>query len=120
MLTTFPTKPTLSQGESPSLYDRQPIDKTIAAPTDGGYEFRRERTTRALREQIQTGFISLPHADFLVLEQFWKDHRKVISFTYHDYLKGEDLTVRFDEWVPKYAGVGQNRMWNVTVKMSTF
>lgn len=118
MTSTFPTKPALSQGESPSLYDNQPIDNTLAAPTDGGYEFRRSRTTRAKRRQVQTGFIGLPHADYLILKQFWDDHGKVVAFTYHDYMHNVDLQVRFDDFVPKYAGVGQNKMWGITIKMS--
>jgi hypothetical protein len=117
-VTAFPTKPTISQGESPSMYDNQPIDNTLSAPTDGGYEFRRERTTRTQRRQIKTGFISLPHADYLILKAFWDSHRKVVSFTYQDYMHGVNLTVRFDEFTPKYVGVGQNRQWNIAIQMS--
>jgi hypothetical protein len=116
---TFPTKGNgLSQGESPSLYDCTPIDETLKSGTDGGYEFRRRRTTRVPREIISTGFIGIPNDDYLVLRQFWRDHQLDVGFVYHDYIHGIDRQVRFDTWDPKYVGVGQNRMWNVTIKMS--
>lgn len=117
-MTMFPTKPTLSQGESPSMYDNQPIDDTLKGPTDGGYEFRRRRTTRAMRRQISTGFISLPHADYLVLKAFWDAQLTTGVFTWHDYMHDTDLQVRFDSFAPKPVNVGQNRMWTVTIKMS--
>lgn len=117
-MATFPTKPTLSQGESPSMYAIELIDQTLAAPVDGGYEFRRNRTTRAPRHIITTGFIALPDADYQTLKTFWETNLKVTAFTYHDYLHNLDRQVRFDSWEPKYVGVGTNKMWNITIKMS--
>lgn len=116
----FPSKANgqLSQGESPSLWDMKPIDDTLSADTDGGYEFRRRRTTRAPRNQMETGFISLPHADYLTLKAFYDTHLKTVAFTYHDYLHNVDRQVRFDEFDPKYVGVGTNDMWTIKIKMS--
>ena len=115
---TFPTKPTLSQGESPSLYKNDAEDNTLMADTDGGYEFRRRRFTRKRRRMIETGFISLPHADYLILEAFWELHQKDTTFTYFDYIHGVNRQVRFDEYKPDYVGVGQRRMWTIKIKMS--
>jgi hypothetical protein len=115
----FPTVATgLSQGESPSLYDNQPKDNTNAAETDGGYEFRRRRSTRARRRMIETGFISVPHADYLVLDAFWNAHQKDVAFNYHDYIHDVTRQVRFDEFKPDYVGVGANQMWTIKIKMS--
>lgn len=116
----FPTKANgqLTQGESPSMWSMKPKSTVLKAETDGGYEFRRRRTTRAPRNEIETGFISLPHADYLVLKAFWDAHLEDVAFTYRDYLHDIDRQVRFDEWKPDYTGVGQNRMWTVKIKMS--
>lgn len=114
----FPTKPTLSQGESPSLYKIETEDNVLMADTDGGYEFRRRRFTRKRRKMIETGFISLPHADYLVLENFWEQHQKDTAFTYFDYLHNVMRQVRFDDFKPDYVGVGQYRLWTVKIKMS--
>jgi hypothetical protein len=118
----FPVKGTgpndLSQGESPSLYNIDRIDKTLKAEGDGGYEFRRNRFTRAERIQIQTGFIGLSHADYLKLDAFYMTHTKVVGFTYFDYIHGVYRNMRFDEFKPDYIGVGQNRMWTIKIKMS--
>lgn len=110
--------PTLSQGESPSLYSNVAEDNTIKADADGGYEFRRRRFTRKRRRIIETGFLFLPHADYLVLDAFWEEHGNDLPFTYHDYIHGIDRTVRFDDFKPDYVGVGQNRMWTIKIKMS--
>lgn len=118
----FPVKGTgpndLSQGESPSLYSIDGTDKTLKADADGGYEFRRNRTTRPERKVIQTGFIGLPHEDYLKLDAFYTTHTKVAAFTYFDYIHGVTRQVRFDEFKPDYIGVGQNRMWTIKIKMS--
>jgi hypothetical protein len=108
----------LTQGESPSLYEIERIDETIKASADGGYEFRRKRTTRAERKVIATGFIGLSHRDYLILDAFYATHTKVVGFTYFDYIHGVTRQVRFDEFKPDYQGVGQNRMWNIKIKMS--
>jgi hypothetical protein len=100
------------------MYDIEPMDKTLKAPTDGGYEFRRNRTTRPERQVITTGFIMCPHEDYEILRAFYEAHTKVVAFTYFDYIHGVTRQVRFDEWQPKYMGVGQNRMWTITIKMS--
>jgi hypothetical protein len=118
----FPQKGTgpgdLSQGESPSLYDIDRIDKTLKADTDGGYEFRRDRTTRAEREVISTGFIGLPHADYLKIDAFYKSKGKSVAFTYYDYVHEIVRQVRFDEYKPSPNIIGTNRMWNIKIKMS--
>jgi hypothetical protein len=118
MMASFPTKPTLSQGESPSLYKNIAESNVSKADTDGGYEFRRPRFTRRRRRMIETGFIQLPHADYLILDQFWEDHREDVAFTWYDYLHGVTRTVRFDKFEPDYVGVGQNRKWTIKIKMS--
>jgi hypothetical protein len=110
--------PTLTQGESPSLYGNNFEDTSIKADTDGGYEFRRDRFTRNMRRLLETGFLSLPHDQFEILEAFYEDHRKTEPFTYYDYMRGVTRTVRFDEFKSDYVGIGQNRMWTVKIKMS--
>lgn len=121
-MATFPVKGTgpndLTQGESPSFYEIERIDKTLKAETDGGYEFRRNRFTRPERRVISTGFISLPHEDYVKLDAFYAAHTKVVAFTYFDYIHGVTRQVRFDEFKPDYVGVGQNRMWTIKIKMS--
>jgi hypothetical protein len=122
ILTAFPVKGAgandLSQSESPSLYSIDRIDQTLKAGTDGGYEFRRNRTTRPERKVITTGFIGLPHADYLKLDAFYETHTQTTAFTYYDYVHGVTRQVRFDEFKPDYVGVGQNRMWTIKIKMS--
>jgi hypothetical protein len=117
-MATFPRKPALSKGESPSLYEIDRISNELKADTDGGYEFRRPRSTRARRKIISTGFIGISHADYLILDAFWETHQTTLAFTYVDYVHGVNRTVRFDEFKPDYVGVGQNRMWNIKIKMS--
>lgn len=114
----FPGKPTLSIGESPSLYSNTPEDNSIKADTDGGYEFRRTRFTRPRRRQIQTGFIGLSAADYAVLSAFEETHTNVVAFTYFDYIRNQTYQVRIDEWKPTYTGVGKTVLWNLTIKMS--
>lgn len=117
-MANFPTKPTLSQGESPSLYKLDRQDNVVKAETDGGYEFRRRRFTRTPRKVIETGFISLPHADYEILEEFFEDHLNDVAFTYTDYIRGTTHQMRFDDFTPDYVGVGDNRRWTVKIKMS--
>lgn len=121
-MAAFPVKGTgpndLSQGESPSLYSNEPIDIEIKAETAGGYEFRRNRTTRKRRRKIQTGFIMLNHEDYLKLAAFEEAHTTVVAFTYFDYIHGVTRQMRFDEFKPDYVGVGQNRMWTIKITMS--
>lgn len=105
--------------ESPSLYG-PPLyeDKSIKADTDGGYEFRRERHTRRPRMTCSTGFISMNQDDFEILDAFYLTHTNVEPFVWFDYLRGVYRTVRFDEYKPSYTGIGKNRMWNVSIKMT--
>lgn len=117
-MANFPKKPALSQGESPSLYSVEHPDISNSAPTDGGYEFRRRRYTGAPRKVYETGFIGLPHADFLIVEQFYEDHLTDTIFTWTDQIKGVDRQVRFDMFKPEYKGVGQHRRWDVKIKLS--
>lgn len=117
-MANFPAKPTLSRGESPSLYSNNPISVSVKAEAEGGYEFRRPRTTRARRRQIETGFIGLPHVDYLTLVAFEETHTDVVPFTYFDYMHGVYRQVRFDEFKPDYKGVGTNRIWDIKIKMS--
>jgi hypothetical protein len=121
-MAAFPVKGTgpgdLSQGESPSMYENVPIDDTAKAESEGGYEFRRRRSTRARRRKIDTGFIMLSHADYLKLDAFWEAHTTVVAFTYFDYMHDVTRQVRFDEFKPDYVGVGQNRMWTIKIQIS--
>ena len=118
-MANFPTKGSgLSQGESPSLYKSGYPDNVKKAPTDGGYEFRRRQFTRNPPRQIETGFISISHADFLTLDAFYLTHQKDTEFTYYDYMCGVSVNVRFDEYTPTPTSIGQNKMWNVKIKMS--
>jgi hypothetical protein len=119
-MANFPTKGAggLSQAESPSLYERDRIDNVAKGESEGGYEFRRPRSTRARRKVISTGFIGLPHADYLVLDGFWETHGTHTVFTYTDYLHGTQHQVRFDEFKPDYVGVGTHRRWTIKIKMS--
>lgn len=117
-MATFPTKPTLAVGESPSKYDITEEPNEAKAPTEGGYEFRRKRFTRATPEIVSTGFTGLKHADYLVLRAFWKQHTTVVAFTYFDYMLGINRTVRFEEppkWNPE--SIGTTRLWSPTFKM---
>ncbi|SFJ50525.1 hypothetical protein SAMN03159338_1596 [Sphingomonas sp. NFR04] len=114
----FPTQPVLSRGESPSLFDRVLEDNTVKSDTEGGYEFRRPRFTRARRITFTTGFIALPHADYQTIMAFEAAHTRSLPFTYFDYLHGTFHQVRFDEVKTKYVGVGRNRMWDITIKMT--
>lgn len=118
----FPQKGTgpsdLSQGESPSLWDIDRIEKVLKAPTDGGYEFRRDRTTRAERKVISTGFIGLPHADYLKVDAFYEAHGKAGAFTYYDYVHDVVRQVRFDNYKPTPEIIGQFKVWNIKIVMS--
>jgi hypothetical protein len=117
-MATFPAPPILSQGESPSLYKVETNDKSVSAETDGGYEFRRRRFTRRRRRQYETGFLFLPHADYVILDEFWEEHQTDTPFTWHDPIQGVDRTVRFDEFKPDYVGIGQYRLWTIKIKIS--
>ena len=117
-MATFPTKPILSQGESPSLYKNIPMDNMKGAKSDGGYEFRRRQFSRKPRRKIETGFIKMPHADYLVLDAFYEEHQLDVAFTWHDYIHDVSRQVRFDEFKPEYKGIGTNRKWTVKIKMS--
>lgn len=117
-MANFPTKPTLTKGESPSFYKNYAEDNANKADTDGGYEFRRRRFTRTRRRMIETGFIALPHVDYVILDEFWEEHQTDTAFTWYDYIYGVSRQVRFDEFKPDYVGVGQNRMWTIKIKMS--
>jgi hypothetical protein len=118
-MAVFPTKGAgLTQAESPSLFDRGRIDNVKKAEAEGGYEFRRPGTTRARRKTWETGFIGLPHADYLVLDAFWETHGTHTIFTYTDYLHGTTHQVRFDEFKPDYVGVGTHKRWSIKIKMS--
>lgn len=117
-MANFPTKPSLSQGESPSLYKNEAEDNANKAPTDGGYEFRRRRFTRTRRRSIETGFVNLPHADYQILDTFWETHQTDTAFIWFDYMHDVSRQVRFDDFKPDYVGVGQNRSWTIKIKMS--
>jgi hypothetical protein len=117
-MANFPTKPQLSQGESPSLYKIKAQENENKADTDGGYEFRRRRFTRTRRKHIETGFIGLPHADYLVLDAFWETHQTDTAFSYYDYLHGVTRQMRFDSFEPDYVGVGTHKLWTIKIKMS--
>jgi hypothetical protein len=118
----FPQKGTgpddLSQGESPSLWDIDRIEKVLKADTDGGYEFRRDRTTRAERKVITTGFIGLPHADYEKLDAFYESKGKSTAFTYYDYVHDVVRQVRFDTYKPTPNIIGQTKLWNIKIQMS--
>lgn len=118
----FPTKGTgkgyLARGESPSIYKPGTEINDVRADADGGYEFRRQRTTRGPRETVKTGFIGLSHDDYLTLKKFWDEHLTTEAFTYYDYIHGFYRTVRFEkepDWNPQV--VGKNRMWSPTFEM---
>jgi hypothetical protein len=118
----FPTKGTgpsdLSRGESPSLYKIEVDENAIKADTEGGYEFRRPRSTRPRRKKIETGFIGLLQEDYEILDAFWEAHTTVEAFIYFDYIHGVSRQMRFDEFKPDYIGVGPTRVWNIKIKMS--
>lgn len=121
-MANFPTKATgLSQGESPSLYSNEAMvdDDTVSAKTEGGYEYRRNRFSRAPRRAIETGFINLPHVDYLTIKAFFDTHLKTTEFIWYDQILEQNFTVRFDDFKADYKGIGQNRMWNIKIKMST-
>lgn len=117
-MANFPTKPTLSQGESPSKYDIKLETNEVKSETDGGYEFKRRRFTRAPRNVIGTGFIGINHADKITLENFYSAHGTTVAFLYYDYIAGLTRQVRFEE-VPKwnYVGIGQTKLWHADFKM---
>ncbi len=117
-MANFPTRPALSQGESPSLYKVKWEENVEAADTDGGYEFRRRRFTRSPRRSYETGFIALPHSDYQIVKAFWKAHQHDVAFTWLDQIEGENVQVRFDGFEPDYVGIGTNRMWTIKIKMS--
>jgi hypothetical protein len=117
-MATFPTKPQLSQGESPSLYKNKAEDNANKADTDGGYEFRRRRFTRKRRRMLETGFIGLPNADYLTLDAFWEEHQTDTAFTWYDQIADVTRQVRFDEFDADYVGIGPNKMWTIKIKMS--
>lgn len=119
-MANYPTKGPggLSQGESPSLYDIDTIDDTLKADAEGGYEYRRRRSTAKARKTLETGYIGLPHNDYLLLSAFWDSHGKTVPFTYFDYMHGVYRQVRFDEFKPDYKGVGQHRRWDIKIKLS--
>jgi hypothetical protein len=117
-MANFPTKPQLSQGESPSLYKNKAEDNVLSGDTDGGYEFRRRRFTRPRRRMIETGFLNVPHADLLILNDFWEEHQKDKAFIWFDYLYGVSRQVRFDDFDAQYTGIGQRKMWTIKIKMS--
>jgi hypothetical protein len=108
----------LSQGESPSIYKPGTEINDVRADAEGGYEFRRPRTTRGPRETVKTGFIGLPHDDYLKLKAFWDAHLTTEAFTYYDYVHGIYRTVRFEkepDWGPQI--IGTNRMWSPTFEL---
>lgn len=117
-MANFPKKPTLSQGESPSLYKVKHPDISNKAPTDGGYEFRRRRYTGVPRKTYETGFIGIEQADFDIIEAFYDTHLTDTIFTWTDQIRGVDRQVRFDEFKPEYKGLGQHKRWNVKIKLS--
>lgn len=117
-MANFPTRPALSQGESPSLYGNYAEDNSIKSDTDGGYEFRRRRFTRRRRRMFETGFINVSHADYEILDAFWENHQKDKAFTWNDYLNDVEHQVRFDEFKADYVGYGQYRLWTIKIKMS--
>jgi len=117
-MANFPTPPTLTQGESPSLYKNEAEENVLKADTDGGYEFRRRRFTRKRRRMFETGFISIPHSDYLILDAFWEDHQMDKAFTWVDQITGLTHQVRFDDFKADYTGIGQYRMWTIKIKMS--
>lgn len=110
----FPTMDDdLSRGESPSKYDIKPEVADIRNDTDGGYETRRPRFTRAPRNLVKTGFIGLSHADYQILLAFWNAHLTTVAFTYWDYMNDVMRQVRFDkepDWKPET--IGKRRLWS--------
>lgn len=117
-MANFPVKPQLSQGESPSKYGIKQEVNEIKSETEGGYEFKRKRFTRAERNILDTGFIGIKHVDKLILDAFYNTHGTTLAFNYYDYIAGLTRQVRFEE-SPKwdYVGIGQTKLWNVTFKM---
>lgn len=116
---TFPTKGNgITLGESPSLFKHTFAENVRKASTEGGYEFRRRRFSRTPPRTIETGFIGLKHSDFIVLENFYTNHQMDKEFIYYDYHFGVNRTVRFDEFKPDAATIGQTKLWNLKIKMS--
>lgn len=110
--------PTMSRGESPSLYKESEEDVAIKSETSGGYELTRPRFTRAPRREFQTGWLSIPQADRNLWDTFYKTVRTYSAFTWLNQLSGEIVQVRCSEPPTiDYVGIGKNKMWNITVKM---
>ena len=114
----FPTNGNgLSRSESPSLFKREWEPNVIKSPMEGGYEFRRRKFTRQPSRIIDTGYIGLSSEDYIALEQFFLYHQNDKEFYHFDYMSGEQMIVRFEEFKPDYSGYGKNMIWNLKIKI---
>lgn len=119
-MANFPSKSNsaLTQDFSPSDYSNEPMVETASAKSEGGYEHRRRRFTRTPRREISVGFKGLKNADFQIVEDFYDAHLEDTEFTFYDPIKDTSYTCRFDEWKPKYVGIGTTLLWDIQIKMS--
>jgi phage-related protein len=104
--------------EDASILNVEREDNALRAPTDGGYEFTRPRSTRRQRKTFSTGFTSLSHLNYLAMCAFYDAHETSLAFTYIFPPTGEVKVVRFAEPMSdKWTGVGTTNLWDVKIKL---
>jgi phage-related protein len=93
-------------------------DNTIRAPSEGGYEFTRKRFTRTPRKTFATGFTMMSQTDLNTIIEFWDEYQGAKPFAWLDPTTNNVYTVRFaDKPSIVYNGIGNNFMYDVTVKL---
>lgn len=111
--------PTLSKGESPSLWDIDYEDTGRSSEMDGGYVFTRPKHTRGPRRTFKSGWKDVPQADFDTLMTFYGTVGTYDGFNYTNYMNSDEVVnVRFKAPPkPKYEGVGTNKRYDIEIIM---
>lgn len=109
--------PVLSEGQDSKYYEREIEDVAMKSEMEGGYVSSRARHTRRPRRTFKCGYTEISDADRQKLEDFYDLVRGgSVIFSWQDQSSNITYNVRFAEKISfKYAGIGKNKKWNVSL-----
>ena len=118
---TFPLSAT-SKGWNSSHVTRMSDNSAIKTEMEGGYMISRPRHTRKPRLTYAIGWDLMLDSDRVILQNFWDTMKGTSnSFFWLDPIDNVNVVVRFktDKLTFNYAGMGNTRLWNVTLELES-
>lgn len=116
---TNPVFPTTSKGQDSKFYEVSREDPALKTEMEGGYVVSRAKHTRRPRRKFKTGYTGIGNADRVILEGFYDKVRGgSVVFDWKDPIEQTVYQVRFAQPPAfKYAGIGINQLWDVTIEL---